>query len=235
MTSKAARADSAPLKVVGRAAGRVGIQPEHPEPAKATQGSLRPISRAKRQRAVRDTGACDSCGTKFASSDPAFASGSAKRGEAFGTRTFLCFPGDPPLELKPPRKGDDRPFTQSGSRPLLTASLGEYAGEGTIGAPRERPWQYAVGGYEVRQGDAGTWGIYTRKYNVRLAVFNPNSHALRGALARMFDAAHALVESEKARDARLVSNGWHTCGCGQWVHDKLAPCSVCKPRKRKHK
>lgn len=210
MTSKAARADSAPSKVVGRAAGRVGIQPEHPEPAKATQGSLRPISRAKRQRAVRDTGACDSCGTKFASSDPAFASGPAKRGEAFGTRTFLCFPGDPPLELKPPRKGDDRPFTQSGSRPLLTASLGEYAGEGTIGAPRERPWQYAVGG-------------------------NPNSHALRDALARMFDAAHALVESEKARDARLVTNGWYTHGCGQWVHDKLAPCSVCKPRKRKRK
>ena len=21
---------------------------------------------------------------------------------------------------------------------------------------------------------------------------------------------------------------WHTCGCGQWVHNELAPCTVCK-------
>lgn len=25
-------------------------------------------------------------------------------------------------------------------------------------------------------------------------------------------------------------DGWYTHGCGQWVHDKLAPCSVCRPR-----
>lgn len=55
-----------------------------------------------------------------------------------------------------------------------------------------RPWQRTVAAYEVRDG-----GIYLRKFNVRLATFVPNSALLRDALARMFDAAHALVESER--------------------------------------
>lgn len=56
-----------------------------------------------------------------------------------------------------------------------------------------RPWQRTVAAYEVRDG-----GIYLRKFNVKLATFVPNSALLRDALARMFDSAHAHVESERA-------------------------------------
>lgn len=110
---------------------------------------------------------------------------------------------------------------------------------------RERPWQYTVADYEVRAGRDGRFGIYTRKYDVRLATFAPNSAALRNALARMFNAANALKQSEitkfkrsklpvgkqialRQADERKINKGWYTCQCGQWVNDKTCPCSVCR-------
>ena len=67
----------------------------------------------------------------------------------------------------------------------------------------ETPWQFVLGDYCVRfsknkSREDGEWGIYLRKYNVRLATFVDNSDHLREALAKMFDAAHALAESAKA-------------------------------------
>jgi hypothetical protein len=69
------------------------------------------------------------------------------------------------------------------------------------------PWQFALGGYEVRfsektprgtaRRDGGSWGIYLRDWNVRVATFTADSAALRKALAHMFDAAHVLTESVK--------------------------------------
>lgn len=110
---------------------------------------------------------------------------------------------------------------------------------------RERPWQYTVADYDVRAGRDGKFGIYTRKYDVRLATFAPNSAALRNALARMFNAANALKQSEitkfkrsklpvgkqialRQADERKINKGWYTCQCGQWVNDKTCPCSVCR-------
>ena len=68
----------------------------------------------------------------------------------------------------------------------------------------ETPWQYAISDYEIRfrekgRGEAGIWGIYLRDFDVCVATFAPNSAFLRNALARMFDAAHALAESAKIR------------------------------------
>jgi hypothetical protein len=97
---------------------------------------------------------------------------------------------------------------------------------------RTRPWQYMIADYEVRADKHGTWGIYLRRYNVRVATFAADSHALRSALDRMFTAAHTLKES--AKKAFKAERGWYTHGCGQWVHDEHAPCSVCpKPKRRK--
>ncbi len=117
---------------------------------------------------------------------------------------------------------------------------------------RPRPWQYQVADYEVRQGLSPRadeqWGIYLRTYNVRVATFAPGSEALRDALDRMFTAAHALkqsavktfkakravrdAEDDQREAAKMGGKGWHTCDCGQWVNDKLAPCSVCKPKSK---
>jgi hypothetical protein len=62
------------------------------------------------------------------------------------------------------------------------------------------PWQFALADYEVRFSKkfprgVGSWGIYLRDYNVRVATFADNSAFLRDALKRMFDAAHALAKS----------------------------------------
>lgn len=70
------------------------------------------------------------------------------------------------------------------------------------------PWQFVLGDYCVRfskkgRGDLGTWGIYLRAYNVRLATFSDNSAHMREALAKMFDAAHALAESWKAVEKKI--------------------------------
>ena len=74
------------------------------------------------------------------------------------------------------------------------------------------PWQFALADYCVRfskkgREDSGTWGIYLRAYNVRLATFADNSGCLRDALARMFDAAHALSKSLKEIERRVKGNG----------------------------
>lgn len=79
--------------------------------------------------------------------------------------------------------------------------------------------------YCVRQGDGdGKWGIYLRDFNVRVAVFADNSHPIREVLTRTFDSALRMTQK---------SSGWYTHGCGQWVHDTLAPCTVCKPKRRR--
>jgi hypothetical protein len=80
----------------------------------------------------------------------------------------------------------------------------------------ETPWQLALGGYEVRfsektprgtpRRDGGSWGIYLRDWNVRVATFTADSAALRKALAQMFDAAHALSESWKAVAKNIKGN-----------------------------
>jgi hypothetical protein len=75
------------------------------------------------------------------------------------------------------------------------------------------PWQFALADYCVRfsektprgtpRKDGGSWGIYLRNYNVRVATFADNSAFLREALTRMFDAAHALAESWKKVERRM--------------------------------
>ena len=79
----------------------------------------------------------------------------------------------------------------------------------------ETPWQFALADYRVlfsdktprgtERKDGGSWGIYLRDYNVRVATFAPNSAFLRNALSRMFDASHALSESWKAAEQQIVS------------------------------
>jgi hypothetical protein len=62
----------------------------------------------------------------------------------------------------------------------------------------KRPWQRTLAAYEVRDH-----GIYLRKFNVRLATFVANSALLRDTLAKMFDAAHAQIESERDELTKL--------------------------------
>lgn len=50
--------------------------------------------------------------------------------------------------------------------------------------------------YEVRKGGDGKWGIYTRGYNVRVAVFAPNSYYLRENLGKIFDDAFARSKAK---------------------------------------
>lgn len=80
------------------------------------------------------------------------------------------------------------------------------------------PWQFALGDYEVRfsektprgtaRRDGGSWGIYLRDWNVRVATFTADSAALRKALAHMFDAAHVLTESVK-KAVEIQTKGNH--------------------------
>lgn len=65
---------------------------------------------------------------------------------------------------------------------------------------RPVPWQFQIAEYEVRESRKGNgqWGIYLRAFNLRLATFSPNSFALRDALGRGFDAAHALKKKRIA-------------------------------------
>jgi hypothetical protein len=61
-----------------------------------------------------------------------------------------------------------------------------------------RPWQRTLAAYEIRDG-----GIYLRKFDVRLATFVTNAALLRDTLAKMFDAAHAQIESERDELTKL--------------------------------
>ena len=77
----------------------------------------------------------------------------------------------------------------------------------------ETPWQFVLGDYQVRfsdktprgtaRRDGGSWGIYLRAYNVRVATFADNSDHLREALMKMFDAAHARSESQKEAERQF--------------------------------
>lgn len=99
---------------------------------------------------------------------------------------------------------------------------------GTLATDATRTLAERLSDYCVRQGTDEQWGIYLREYNVRVATFSRNSHPIREVLTRAFNAAAKTAEKlERLRD------GWRTCGCGQFVHDKLAPCSVCKPKRRR--
>lgn len=122
--------------------------------------------------------------------------------------------------------------------------------QGSLMGPNEyaaRPFSHEVADYEVRNG-----GIYTRRFNVRLAKFALNSTSLQDVLKKIFDTAHADKQAKieafkisklpvekqiKLRQAaeRKRFRGWYTCQCGQWVHDKDAPCSVCKPKRKLRK
>lgn len=176
------------------------------------------------------------------------------------TRTVLCFPGDPDLNLtavesaervvRRKQRGPGDPDLNSAAisagrvvrrkkrdpadyfvTNVAMAARGEpariarrkalhgvKAGDGFFGAFHEMrikpgvmiagslmgggeyaagplPWQLELADYCVRQGANGqTWGIYLRKYNVRVSTFAPGSDALREALDQMFTAAHALKQ-----------------------------------------
>ncbi len=119
----------------------------------------------------------------------------------------------------------------------------EYA-TGTLVERGVKIMRSALAEYEVRNG-----GIYTRRFNVRLAKFALNSVPLQEALKAIFNAAHAdETAAEKARELpvgaqikarqaaeRKAHGGWYTCQCGQWVNDKTCPCSVCKPKRKPRK
>lgn len=62
----------------------------------------------------------------------------------------------------------------------------------------KRPWQRTIAAYEVREG-----AIYLRQFNVKLATFVANSALLQNALAQMFNAAHAQIESERDELTKL--------------------------------
>jgi hypothetical protein len=51
--------------------------------------------------------------------------------------------------------------------------------------------------YEIRTGNDGKIGIYTRDYNVRLATFNANTHVLQTRLKLLFDLAHKRESEHK--------------------------------------
>ena len=45
-------------------------------------------------------------------------------------------------------------------------------------------------GYEVREGRDGRMGVYLTSFDVRLATFNANTHALQTRLKLLFDRAN---------------------------------------------
>jgi hypothetical protein len=57
-----------------------------------------------------------------------------------------------------------------------------------MGYPKKHGWAE----FELRED-----GIFLRGYNVRLATFSPNSHALQQSLARLFDRSHKAQLKEK--------------------------------------
>lgn len=57
--------------------------------------------------------------------------------------------------------------------------------------------------YEVREGKDGKTGIYLRHYNVRLAVFNANSHCLITALQEVFDEGMPGIGMAPKRKANI--------------------------------
>jgi hypothetical protein len=52
-------------------------------------------------------------------------------------------------------------------------------------------------GYEVREGRDGRVGIYLTSYNVRLATFNANTHALQTRLKLLFDRANKTGDAKR--------------------------------------
>lgn len=56
---------------------------------------------------------------------------------------------------------------------------------------------------------------------------------MAAAVERAADCAQGIPHVRKSEPLKFDHGGWYTHGCGQWVHDKLAPCSVCKKGKKK--
>ena len=85
----------------------------------------------------------------------------------------------------------------------------------------ETPWQFALADYRVlfsdktprgtERKDGGSWGIYLRDYNVRVATFAPNSAFLRNALSRMFETERLRADirrglkKQRRYDARTLT------------------------------
>lgn len=58
---------------------------------------------------------------------------------------------------------------------------------------------------------------------------------MAAAVERAADCAQGIPHVRKSEPLKFDHGGWYTHGCGQWVHDKLAPCSVCRAPKEKRK
>ena len=136
----------------------------------------------------------------------------AKRKVLFAPRMDGEKPGDPARA----RKRWGQAFGETALSELNAAGRAALAGEHHMKrhSDGETPWQFALGDYVIRfsdktprgteRRDGGTYGIYLRDFNVRVATFAPNSAFLRNALSRMFDAAHALSLSWKAAEQQIV-------------------------------
>jgi hypothetical protein len=64
-----------------------------------------------------------------------------------------------------------------------------------MGYPKKFGWAP----YEIRTGEDGKIGIYTRDYNCRLATFNANTHVLQQDLARLFDRSYKAKLKAKGK------------------------------------
>jgi hypothetical protein len=97
----------------------------------------------------------------------------------------------PKIKSAPRKLPKDRAQEQLAELDEIGASIAARRGWSHIG-----PDEYALGlgVYEVREGRDGKWGIYTRKYNVRLATFASSSFALRAALKKLFEDANRVAQ-----------------------------------------
>jgi hypothetical protein len=60
-------------------------------------------------------------------------------------------------------------------------------------------------GYEIREGGDGHMGIYLTEYNVRLAKFNANTHALQTRLRLLFERANRPEVKAKIKRKKRAS------------------------------
>lgn len=166
-------------------------------------------------------------------------------------QTVLSFPGDNDLPLRPIQKPAHPPTNTSVKNIRRAIGAVRKPRKRVLREPlpyqtgdrRPRPWQAMMADYEIKPiGHSGRFGIFVRRTGTRVAILTDGSDALCEALERMFTAAHALwlnvaiFKLEKQLYyAKHDRSGYYLCGCGQWVHDKLAPCTVCKPKRRKKK
>lgn len=58
---------------------------------------------------------------------------------------------------------------------------------------------------------------------------------MAAAVERAADCAQGIPHVKTPEPVKWDHGGWYTHGCGQWVHDKLCPCSVCPPKRKRKK